>query len=66
MCRPEESVYLKHGVQQKQSIYEGLFLKVQESGSVFGSPVALTSIANVLSVLSFPDCQGTSPRLVGN
>ena len=34
VCRPEESVYLEHGVQQKQSIYEGLVLKTQESESV--------------------------------
>lgn len=30
MCRPEESIYLEHGVQQKQAIYEGLVLKTQE------------------------------------
>lgn len=41
MCRPEESVYLEHGVQQKQSIYEGLVLKLQESESAFGGPAAL-------------------------
>lgn len=44
MCRPEESVYLEHGVQQKQCIYEGLVLKTQESESVFGRPAALASI----------------------
>lgn len=66
MCRPEESVYLEHGVQQKQSIYEGLVLKTQESESVFGRPAALASSAVVCCVLSSADCQGTSPGLLGN
>lgn len=66
MCRPEESVYLEHGVQQKQSIYEGLVLKTQESEPVFGRPAALASIAVVLCVLAFADCQGTSARLLVN
>lgn len=63
MCRPEESVYLEHGVQQKQSIYEGLVLKTQESQSVFGRPAALASAGVVCSVLSFPDCW--APQLDG-
>lgn len=66
MCRPEESVYLEHGVQQKQSIYEGLVLKTQESESVFGRPAALAPIAVECCVLSFPDCQGTSAGLSVN
>lgn len=66
MCRPEESVYLEHGVQQKQCIYEGLVLKTQESESVFGRPAALASIVVMCSVLSFPDCRGTSARLFVN
>lgn len=66
MCRPEESVYLEHGVQQKQSICEGLVLKTQESESVFGRPAALAPIAVVCHVLSFSDCQGTSAGLLDN
>lgn len=66
MCRPEESVYLERGVQQKQSIYEGLVLKTQASESVFGRPAALASIAAVLSVLSCPARRGTSVVLLAN
>lgn len=63
MCRPEESVYLEHGVQQKQSIYEGLVLKTQGPESVSGGPAALAPTAVLCPVLSSPDGQGTAPRL---
>lgn len=61
MCRPEESVYLEHGVQQKQSIYEGLFLKTQESKFVFGRPAALTSLQ--MYALSCPFQTASAPQL---
>lgn len=53
VCRPEESIYLEHGVQQKQAIYEGLVLKTQELGSVFGRLARLTSPALVCPGFSF-------------
>jgi hypothetical protein len=60
VCRPEESVYLEHGVQQKQAIYEGLVLKTQESDCVLGRLATLASAALVYPGLFCPAGQGTS------
>lgn len=61
MCRPEESVYLERGVQQRQAIYEGL----KDTGArlCVWKTVSLTSTARMRPNFSFQPSGELQPGL---